>query len=45
MLDSVFRLQLRAILILLDRLSAEDPSTLRERIQPVFTRISHLSST
>jgi hypothetical protein len=45
MLDSVFRLQLRAILILLDRLSAEDPLTLRERIQPVFTRISHLSST
>ncbi|KAJ6475586.1 hypothetical protein C8R45DRAFT_381264 [Mycena sanguinolenta] len=36
MLNSVFRLQLRAILILLDRLSTENPSTLRERIQPVF---------
>ncbi|KAJ6494407.1 hypothetical protein C8R45DRAFT_988106 [Mycena sanguinolenta] len=45
MLDSVFRLQLRAILILLDRLSAENPSSLRERIQPVFTRISHFSPT
>ncbi|KAF8151162.1 hypothetical protein K438DRAFT_1865281 [Mycena galopus ATCC 62051] len=40
MLDSVFRLQLRAILILLDCLSAENPSTLQEHIQPVFTRIS-----
>ncbi|KAJ7661119.1 hypothetical protein B0H14DRAFT_3540304 [Mycena olivaceomarginata] len=30
MLDSVFRLQLRAILILLDRLSAEDPPSLRQ---------------
>ncbi|KAF7333759.1 hypothetical protein MVEN_02332600 [Mycena venus] len=41
LLNSVFQSQLRAILILLDRLSAEDPSTLWERIQPVFTRISH----
>ncbi|KAJ7898664.1 hypothetical protein B0H14DRAFT_3853076 [Mycena olivaceomarginata] len=45
MLDVAFRSQLRAILILLDRLSAEDPSSLRQRIQPVFMRISHLSST
>ncbi|KAJ7813304.1 hypothetical protein B0H14DRAFT_2854210 [Mycena olivaceomarginata] len=43
MLDSVFRMQLRAILILLDHLIAQDPSTLRERIQPVFTRISHFT--
>ncbi|KAF8183079.1 hypothetical protein K438DRAFT_1975327 [Mycena galopus ATCC 62051] len=40
MLDSVFRLQLRAILTLLDRLSAENPSTLQERVQPVFICIS-----
>ncbi|KAJ7862841.1 hypothetical protein B0H13DRAFT_2565899 [Mycena leptocephala] len=41
MLDAVFRSQLRAILTLLERLNAQDPSMLRERIQPVFTRISH----
>ncbi|KAJ7825488.1 hypothetical protein B0H14DRAFT_3874448 [Mycena olivaceomarginata] len=45
MLDSMFRMQLRAILILLDHLSAEDPSSLQQRIQPIFMRISHLSFT
>ncbi|KAJ7113494.1 hypothetical protein C8R44DRAFT_741089 [Mycena epipterygia] len=41
LLDGVFRSQLRAILTVLDHLNAQDPSSLRERIQPVFTRISH----
>ncbi|KAF7341381.1 Transposase-like protein [Mycena venus] len=36
MLDSVFRLQLRAILAIIDSLSAQDPSTLRQRLQPSF---------
>ncbi|KAJ7303053.1 hypothetical protein DFH08DRAFT_977256 [Mycena albidolilacea] len=45
MLDSVFRMQLCAILILLDHLSTEDPSSLQQHIQPVFMWISHLSFT
>ncbi|KAF7342426.1 hypothetical protein MVEN_01831700 [Mycena venus] len=42
LLNSVFRSQLRAIVSLVDGLGVQDPSTLRERLQPVFTRISHL---
>ncbi|KAJ7460502.1 hypothetical protein B0H11DRAFT_2058097 [Mycena galericulata] len=41
LLDSAFRRQLCAIIGVLDGLGAQDPSTLRERIQPVFARISH----
>ncbi|KAJ7888724.1 hypothetical protein B0H13DRAFT_2666325 [Mycena leptocephala] len=41
MLDSAFRLQLRAILTIIGHLHAQDPSTFRERMQPVFARISH----
>ncbi|KAF7333344.1 hypothetical protein MVEN_02349700 [Mycena venus] len=41
LLNSGFRSQLRAILTVVDNLSMQDPSTLRERLQPVFTRISH----
>ncbi|KAJ7608601.1 hypothetical protein DFH06DRAFT_1248067 [Mycena polygramma] len=43
LLNPVFRVQLRAIVRLIDRLHAEDPVTLRHRIQPVFERISHLN--
>ncbi|KAJ7825241.1 hypothetical protein B0H13DRAFT_2290775 [Mycena leptocephala] len=43
MLDSAFRLQLRAILAIIDHLHAQDPSTFRERMQPVFARISHFT--
>ncbi|KAJ6528704.1 hypothetical protein B0H10DRAFT_2450400 [Mycena sp. CBHHK59/15] len=39
-----FRVQLHAIVRLVDYLHAEDPSTLRQRIQPVFTRISLFTS-
>ncbi|KAJ7483733.1 hypothetical protein B0H11DRAFT_2020248 [Mycena galericulata] len=41
LLDSAFRRQLCVIIGVLDGLGAQDPSTLRERIQPVFARISH----
>ncbi|KAJ6615276.1 hypothetical protein B0H10DRAFT_1949985 [Mycena sp. CBHHK59/15] len=44
LLDCAFRSQLRAILTILDHLNAQDPSTLPQRIQPVFTRISHFIS-
>ncbi|KAJ6576796.1 hypothetical protein B0H10DRAFT_2236217 [Mycena sp. CBHHK59/15] len=44
LLDCAFRSQLRAILTILDHLNAQDPSTLRQRIQPIFTRISHFIS-
>ncbi|KAJ7920110.1 hypothetical protein B0H13DRAFT_2426238 [Mycena leptocephala] len=41
MLNAVFRTQLRAILSIIEGLNAQDPSTFRERMQPVLTRISH----
>ncbi|KAJ6595991.1 hypothetical protein B0H10DRAFT_2441979 [Mycena sp. CBHHK59/15] len=44
LLNSAFRVQLHAIVRLVDYLHAEDPSTLRQRIQPVFTRISLFTS-
>ncbi|KAF7343796.1 hypothetical protein MSAN_01960600 [Mycena sanguinolenta] len=40
LLDINFRLQLRAILLLLDSLNAESPSMFRQRMQLVFTRFS-----
>ncbi|KAJ6576797.1 hypothetical protein B0H10DRAFT_2236218 [Mycena sp. CBHHK59/15] len=44
LLNGAFRVQLHAIVRLVDYLHAEDPSTLRQRIQPVFTRISLFTS-
>jgi hypothetical protein len=40
LLDSAFQRQLSAIIVALDGFSALDPSTLRQRIQPIFTCIS-----
>ncbi|KAJ6512867.1 hypothetical protein C8R45DRAFT_328650 [Mycena sanguinolenta] len=45
LLDIDFRAQLRTILALLETLNTEDPPTFRQRMQPVFTRISHFSPT
>ncbi|KAF7373989.1 hypothetical protein MSAN_00611800 [Mycena sanguinolenta] len=45
LLDVHFRSTLRSVLPILDKLHAEDPSTFRQRMQPVFTRISHFSQT
>ncbi|KAF7372165.1 hypothetical protein MVEN_00075600 [Mycena venus] len=41
LLNSVFRSQLCAIVSLVDGLGVQDPSTLRQRMQPVFMRFSH----
>ncbi|KAJ6615738.1 hypothetical protein B0H10DRAFT_2039451 [Mycena sp. CBHHK59/15] len=44
LLNGAFRVQLHAIVRLVDDLHAEDPSTLRQRIQPVFMHISLFTS-
>ncbi|KAJ7191588.1 hypothetical protein GGX14DRAFT_578888 [Mycena pura] len=41
MLNAAFRTQLRAILALVEGFNAENPATLRQRIEPVFERIYH----
>ncbi|KAF7350685.1 hypothetical protein MSAN_01629300 [Mycena sanguinolenta] len=44
-LENGFRSMLRSVILILDKLYAEDPSTFRQRMHPVFTRISHFPQT